>query len=90
MEVFDGGMPSHLVRQIQANYMPKITITTPRKVVVLKKGLRALFNETVLFGCDTVFSHLIPDGHAGDPQNFRGPRLIAAGLIQRFNQPAFF
>jgi hypothetical protein len=83
-------MPSHPLRQISAIYVPKLPLVTPRKVVVLKKSLRALCNETVLFGCDAVFSHLIPDGHAGDAQNFRGLRLIAAGLFQRFDQPAFF
>lgn len=55
-----------------------------------EKSLLDLFGETVLFGCDAVFSHLIPDGHAGDTQNFRGLRLIAAGLFQRFDQPALF
>ena len=84
-------MPSHPLRQINSNLCAKkLPLVTARKVVALKKSLRALFNETVLFGCDAVFSHLIPDGHAGDTQNFRGLRLIAAGLFQRFNQPAFF
>ena len=84
-------MPSHPLNKLIAIYVPKKHHWRRlEKWWRLKKTLRALFNETVLFGCDTVFSHLIPDGHAGDAQNFRGLRLIAAGLFQRFDQPAFF
>jgi hypothetical protein len=83
-------LPSHPLNQLTAIYVPKTTIGDGSRGGGAEKSLLDLFGETVLFGCNSVFSHLVPDGHAGDTQNFRGLRLIAPGLFKRFDQPAFF
>jgi len=67
MEVFDGGNAKSPLEPVESNLCAqKLSLATALLVVALGISLRDLFGETVLFGCDAVFSHLIPDGHAGD------------------------
>ena len=39
-----------------------------------------------LLPVDPVPFHLIPDGHPGDPQDFRSHALVAAGLLKGFER----